>query len=425
MAGEFDTLVINNSADVLQLNYGGQLPEVTVSSSVNYTMAPGVNNSMSGSFGTVDWNLTGTSNLIANAGQNSGNYNITGNAGSDTITGGTANNNLNAGTGIDTLVGGAVGSTNYFTVTNSADVVVAQSGATNTIFADSSYTLPAIVTQLYVESASIVGTAYTTNDYLEADGGHDTLVGGGGNDTLDSSYGTNTLIGGSGSALFSALAGDTVILNSGYANSQVTVTGGTGTPTIRFGAGVTPGSLTASAALDSSNHAALAISDGTGVVTLDGALSGQAYQFNFNGGGNLTLGQFLAEVNITTSSLAGASGNVILEGNASASVTGGTGNDTIYAAGAADTIQGGSGNQVLDALGANDFIVGGTASDTLSGFGANDTITAGSAVDTLIGGTAASVDFVLNSTSDVVPDTGPALARTRYLPLRVIRFRPT
>ena len=47
-------------------------------------------------------------------------------------------------------------------------------------------------------------------------------------------------------------------------------------------------------------------------------------------------------------------------------------------------------------------LVGGSNSDTLSGFGSNDTLVAGSAVDTLIGGTGATVEFVIDNTSDAI-----------------------
>ena len=103
------------------------------------------------------------------------------------------------------------------------------------------------------------------------------------------------------------------------------------------------------------NHPALIIHDGAGSVLLDYALSGQTYQFNFNGGSTLSLAQFLAQVHVTTSSVAGASGNTILEGTASTAVTGGTGNDTLYAAAASDTIRGGSGHPAARRVGRQRF----------------------------------------------------------------------
>jgi trimeric autotransporter adhesin len=411
-----NVLVINNSAD----SVGDTGANDTIQSSVSSTIT--------GAFGTSSdvWQLTGSANLVVNDQaalylqivSNAGNDTLTAASGTssntsqDTLVGGSGTDVLiggNAyaattfvtGSGTDTMIGGVAGS-GIYTINNSADVIVAQANPYNVIYAYASYSLPASINDIYLETAGLVATGNSNNAYLEADGGNDTLVAGSGNDTLWSYVGVNTLIGGTGNDQFYDNAGDTLILNSGFGNSQVTLAGGTGAITIRFGAGISASSLAASAVLDVNGDAALAISDGAEAVTLDGALSGQPYQFNFNGGSTLTLAQFLAQVNITTSSIAGAAGNVILEGNASTSVAGGIGKDTIYAAGTYDTITGGSGNQVLDALGVNESVVGGSASDTLTGLGTNDTLVGGSAVDTLVGGTGASVEFVINGTSDPI-----------------------
>src|SRR5581483_8020562 len=117
-----------------------------------------------------------------------------------------------------------------------------------------------------------------------------------GSETLQSATtvnGVNTLIAGSGSDVLAAFAGDTLVFDPGFGTAEVSISaGGSGVPTVEFGSGISGGDLTVAAALDSSGNAALTITDGTGVVTLDGALSGQTYQFSFNGGGALTLAQF-------------------------------------------------------------------------------------------------------------------------------------
>ena len=112
-------------------------------------------------------------------------------------------------------------------------------------------------------------------------------------------------------------------------------------------------------------------------MTLNGALAGDPYRFEFSGGGALDLGQFLSEVNVTSSTVTGASGNAILEATPSVDVSGGTGNDSIDAVGTADTISGGSGSQLLQAIGSDEVIVGGGGSYTTYAYGNYDTIRSG------------------------------------------------
>jgi Ca2+-binding RTX toxin-like protein len=402
VAGQLNEIVLNNSYDVLQLEADGQIPIETISSSVDYTFAPAVADVVEGSTPAITWNLTGTNSLTASAGQNNGDFVIKGNAGADTITGGTGSNELIAGLGIDTLVGGGDGSSNDFYIDNSNDVIVTHEGETNSVFASINYTLPTSINTLYVNAANLAGTGNANGDYIVANSTNDTLIAGSGADELASFSSGNTLVAGSGDDSLYGWDGDTVDLNAGFDNSEVGPEGGSGDVTVQFGAGISAASLTASAVIDIRGSAALTISNGTGIATLDGALANQAYLFEFASDGTLTLAQFLQQVNVTTSSMAGASGNVILEGTASASVTGGNGNDTIYAAAANDTIVAGSGNQVLDALGADDLVTAGSAGDTLSGLGTNDTLVAGAATDTLIGGTGATVEFVVNGTGNAI-----------------------
>ena len=413
--GAYETVYINNSADTIDLL--GQFN--TINTSVNYTLTAGV---FLGN--AVNWVLTGSANLVASYQVPpyalAGPLTLHGNAGNDTLSSSGLNNTFYAGTGIDTIIGGSGG--NFFYVNNVADVVVAPAGSTDTIFSSVSFSLPVNIDNLQISGPGLLGTGNSENDTLFAygsTGAADTLLAGSGNDLLTAngtciliagagidtlrSLGYNdTLIAGSGSELLAAYDRDWVIFNSGFGNSQVNYTSVANPATIEFGAGITGSNLTASAILDVNGNGALAISNGTGTTTLDGALANQTYQFIFNGGSTLTLAQFLSQVHLVTSSVVGAFGNLIFDGTASTAVTAGTGNDTIYAAAANDTITGGSGAQVLYALGANDLITGGSASDTLSGLGTNDTLVAGAAVDTLIGGTGATVDFIINNSSDVV-----------------------
>jgi Ca2+-binding RTX toxin-like protein len=375
------TFMVNSGSDTVGAAYLYNTD--TISSSVSFTLPNNLHTLI----------LTGTANLTATGNPTNNNYTAT----------------LVSNTGVDTL------SSNWaanFYVNNSADVVVANAtyASQNRIYSGVSYTLPSNFEGLFLTGTGLTATGNSQNGWELDAYGADTLVAGSGDEALFSNigFGTNTLVAGSGNDFLDAYAGDTVEFNSGFGHAEVYDDfGGTG-PTIRFGSGITGSSLTATAIVDLNGNGALAISNTTGAVTLDGSLSNTTYQLNFNGAGNLTLAQFLAQVHVATSSITGASGNVILEGTASVSVMGGTGNDTIYAGATADTIRGGSGNQVLTAVGTNDSIVGGSNNDTLSALGTNDTLVAGAAVDTLVGGSGVNVTFVINNANDAIQLlTGP------------------
>jgi len=407
-----DSFFINNSADVI----GSFTQDDTIFTSVSYTLPA----ALQVPFGTaMNWDLTGSASVSVSAqnfgsrltfnDQGSGNNTIVGNAGATFFD----------GTGIDTFIGN-VGGGNSFNISKSTDVVIAPQGSSfDTITSSASYALPANVDTLLLNGTSDVGTGNSDNDTMHAFGSLDTLIAGSGNDsltsngfsvliagsgndTLTSLEFNDTLVAGTGNDLLTPTVNETLVFNPGFGNSQVSYNTVGSPVTVQFGAGLSAANLTASAVLDVNGNPALAISNGTGTVTLNGALASETYQFDFSGGNTLTLAQFLSQVNLTTSSVTGASGSAILEANASTVVNGGTGNGIIYAGGANDTLTAGSGNQQLIALGANDSLVGGSASDTLAGLGFNDTLIAGAAVDTLIGGTGVAVDFVANSASDVV-----------------------
>ena len=398
--GYYNVLVINNSADVI-VDLG---TADTIESSVSETLSGGQYD-ISGD-ASNSWNLTGSANIVADD-QNAGNLRITGNTGNDTLIAANGGSDvLVGGGGVDTLIGGSLGAANTFIVNNASDVVVApSSAASNVVDSSVSYSLPANVGQLYLTTTGISAIGSSANGGELLAYGADSLIAGSGNETLTSAlgHGSNTLVAGAGNDVLSAYAGDTLVFGSGFGNSTIEITsGGTGLPTVEFGAGISPTSISAQAVIDSTGQAALALTLGGNAVTLNGALSNHSYQFNFNGGSDYSLAQFLSQVTVVTSSVAGASGNAILEGTPSVSIAGGSGNDTIYAAASGDTVTGGSGNQSLNAAGTADSIVGGSGTDTLSGFGTNDTLTAGTSAETLVGGTGATVDFVISSTSDAI-----------------------
>jgi Ca2+-binding RTX toxin-like protein len=89
----FTTFVINNEADVIQVNHASA---GSVQSSVSYTLGQDLDALV----------LTGTDNLVG-TGNDDSHISITGNSGNDTLIAGAGDDTLFAGSGVDTLVAGA------------------------------------------------------------------------------------------------------------------------------------------------------------------------------------------------------------------------------------------------------------------------------------------------------------------------------
>jgi Ca2+-binding RTX toxin-like protein len=330
---------------------------------------------------------------------------ITGGSARDTLVAANGNNYtyLYGGTGIDTMIGAGSLSTNYYFVNNSSDVVIANAAANiNVVEATSSFVAPTGV-DLYLEAHGISGTG-AAGTVVEGDGG-DTLIAGAGNESLYSGSSGDTLVAGSGSDYLSASGGE-VEFNSGFGTAAVGNSSTTATD-IAFGTGISSSNITASAYLYG-----LTLTDGTSTISLGGALTGTAYEFQFGANGPVSLAQFLSEIAVTSSTVAGSDGNLILDGTASTSVLGGSGEDSIFAAAANDTLEAGAGYQILEGFASNDLLVGNSTGDTLSGLGSGDTMTAGSGNETLVGGASANVAFVVNSASDIVSVGTSGLADT-------------
>jgi YD repeat-containing protein len=369
---EFD---INNSGDVIQLAGHSGTNDVVVSS-VSYTLTAAV--------GTLS--LTGSANLTATDAY--GFATIEGNAGQDTLIGGSGSDTLIAGSGIDTMVAGT--GANTFVVNDSADVIVATSSSSHSDVVDSSvsFTLPQYLDKLILTGAAdcvATGNADASN-YIQGNAGNDRLVAGSGNDTLVAGTGVDTLVAGSGTDLLDGTAGDTYELQAGFGNAHLVTE--SGSANVRFDAGIAPANLTLGVTFDSAGDPALTIRDGSGTATLDGAFAGSIGQFEFADGSNLSLSQLMAAATVQSSTLAGASGNLILDGAAGTTINGGDGSDTLIAGGANDTLIAGAGNQALYALNAGAVLSGNTGNDTLYGGAFNDTLVGGTGSTLIYGGTA-------------------------------------
>jgi Ca2+-binding RTX toxin-like protein len=182
-----------------------------------------------------------------------------------------------------------------YIVDSASDTIVENSGeGTDTILADTSYTLSANVENLTLSGNGVVnGTGNALDNIIIGTTGNGTLTGGGGNDTLDGNGGEDTMIGGTGN--------DTYIVDS--KNDLVTENAAEGTDTV---------------------HASLNYTLGT----------------NFE---NLTL-TGTSGINGTGNSVA----NVLTGNSAGNNLSGGAGNDTIFGGDGNDSLTGGTGADQFD-----------------------------------------------------------------------------
>lgn len=310
----------------------------------------------------------------------SGNFNGTGNALANVITGGAGNDSLNGGTGADTLVGG-LGADSY-TVDDANDLVVEADGAgTDTVNASVSYTLGD-----YVENLTLTGNRATNGtgnalaNTIIGNAAANVLMGAAGNDTLNGGAGNDRLVGGAGSDR---------------------LTGGTGNDVFVFGAIEDSGTAKDTRDL---------ITDFTrGQDRID--VSGIVSNFNFIGTAAFTAtnqlrystvgGQTVIEANTTGDNGAdfsialGTAFNTLAASDfigvqVVTTVTGTNKAETLNGTAGADTITGLRGNDVLNGLAGNDKIDGGEGNDVING---------GLGADVLSGGAGRGNDFFVFNTT--------------------------
>jgi Ca2+-binding RTX toxin-like protein len=389
------TFVINNAADAIQ--NASSTSANSVLTSVSYTLPTNVN----------ALTLIGPSNIAG-----------TGNAASDTLTGGEGNDTLYAGSAADTLIGGT-GSTT-FVVNATGDVVQdGSSVASNTLQTSVSYTLPTDVNSLVLTgTAALTGTANSANDTLTSNSGVDTLVGGAGNDTFvvnnasdvvqdTSTTANNSIL----TALTYALptnVNDLVLTGTaavtGTANGGTdTLTSNTGVDTLVGGAGndtfvlnnasdvVQDASSTASNAIDSS--VSYALPTNVNALTLTGS-------------GSLTATGNAANDVIT----ANAGSDTLLAGTGTDTLIGGAGNDTFVVDSTSDVVQDttvGANSTISSSVNftlptnVNALLLTGTGNLVGTANSGSDTLTSNSGVDTLVAGSGADV-IVVNNAADVI-----------------------
>ncbi|HUL02172.1 MAG TPA: calcium-binding protein, partial [Gemmatimonadales bacterium] len=192
-----DTFVVDHVLDTVTEGAGQGTD--TIQSSVTYTLPANVEN------------LTLTGALDVDATGNSLDNVLTGNAGENRLTGGAGNDTLSGGAGDDTYV---------ITPASDTDTIVeAVGGGIDTVIADFSYTLPANVENLTVQSGYVFAltlTGNTLNNVLTGRSGFlaDIFDGGAGADTMIAAGGTFYVDNPGDSVITTGIAGDDVFVKS-------------------------------------------------------------------------------------------------------------------------------------------------------------------------------------------------------------------
>ena len=148
-----------------------------------------------------------------------GDFNVIGNASSNTITGNTGDNSLDGGTGADSLMGGT-GNDTYF-VDNASDSVQENGGeglADMVISSSQSYTLSGNVENLLlIAGAGSAGYGNTDPNMLTGSAGANSLFGDQGDDTILAGLGDDYLEGGFGiDSMVGGLGDDTYVVEGGF-----------------------------------------------------------------------------------------------------------------------------------------------------------------------------------------------------------------
>lgn len=382
-----------------------------------------------GGSGNDTINAAATTTTLALNGD-AGNDTITGGSGNDTLSGGDDDDLLQGGDGNDSLVGGA--GTDTIVESGDVDFVLDAStltGVGNDQFVeieqallnggDSANTIDA---SLFTGPVTVNAgdgndtiTGSDNDDQLFGNGDNDSLIGGLGNDTVNGGADDDVVFGGDGDDFVLGGGGDDTLEGEagnddirGQSGDDI-VHGGQGNDTIDGGDG--SDNLIESADVDFTLTDVSLVGLGTDqlanleTVELAGGFSGNLFDASGFSGDTILRGLAGADT------LVGGSGNDILIGYAgrdrlfgnggddtilgsagSDYLDGGDGNDRLRGQGGSrDELFGGSGNDELDGGAGNDSLNGDDGQDTLHGESGNDLLNGGEGDDSLLGGNGADI----------------------------------
>ncbi|MDH4378675.1 MAG: M10 family metallopeptidase C-terminal domain-containing protein [Vampirovibrionales bacterium] len=374
MAGVWgdDTYVVDHASDVVTEAAGEGTD--TIESSVTYTLSSNVENLI----------LTGGSDL--NAAGNSLNNRLTGNAGTNLLTG---------GLGDDTYV-----------IQNTTDTVTeAASEGTDTIESSVSYTLGSNVENLILTGGSdLNATGNSLNNRLTGNAGSNLLTGGLGDDTYVIQNTTDTVTEAASEGTDTIESSVSYTLGSNVENltltgsSDLNATGNTASNIVRGNSGhnTLDGGSGADLLIGGSGND-LYLVDNLGDVIQEAASEGlDTVQSSVT----YTLADFVENLTLTGSGALGAVGNSYQN-----ELTGNSGNNTLYGMAGDDTLDGGAGS---------DTLVGGQGNDTYK-TDAGDTVIelSNEGLDTVESSTtttlSANVENLTLTGSSTIDGTGNAL----------------
>ena len=362
-----DIYVVDNAADVITEASGAGTD--TVQSSINYTLAPNIENLV----------LKGTSDI-----------NGTGNALNNLLTGNSGTNILSGGAGDDTYL-----------VNNTSDIVSeAATEGTDTVQSPLAYTLATNVENLLLTGTGNINGA--GNDLAN------TITGNAGKNTIDGGTGEDNLVGGAGDDIYLVNSISDVVLEAASEGTDTvqssityTLTANvenlllTGTSNINGTGNALNNLLTGNSA---ANILSGDVGDDTYVVDNAGDVVTEA-----SGGGTDTVQAFISyalTANVENLLLTGTS-NINGTGNDLANIiTGNEGNNTIDGAAGADNLAGGAGDDT--------YLVDNT-SDVVSEEASEGTDTVQSSVTYTL---ATNIENLLLTGTDSINGTGNDLANT-------------
>lgn len=344
--------------------------------------------------------------------------NVNGSGFNDFVTGNDANNTINGQGGTDTMTGG-LGDDTYY-VDRATDAVIELAGeGTDHIFSTVSFDLAASageVENLTLIGSNINGSGTDDDNTITGSGGRNTLTGLLGNDVLISGGGADTLIGGDGD--------DVYYIN--LATARIFENAGEGIDTVHSTVKLTLGAELENLVIEGK---ALVAATGNG---LDNAITGNNVNNTLSGqAGDDTLvglgGSDKLRGEGDNDTLSGGAGADTLDGGTGAdALAGGLDDDVYFVDDAGDTVTEAVGEGIDHVQSSVTFSLAGSAAgverltltglaninatgnalnNTLTGNAGDNTLDGGAGADTMTGGAGNDV-YVMDSSFDVVKDTG-------------------